>query len=166
MEEQREERNQTKLRESWRLATDEDVIKMAFAGRHDISPAALVIVFQEFIRRGLPVLERPEEPPAPPPASLSRRHPFFMGLLVLALADYIWFAVVSIIRTGFLPPLPASLIPSIMLLLPPGFLALAYVVRSLRGFQPDPEGLTRCGHCGYALRGLTEPRCPECGHAF
>ncbi len=22
---------------------------------------------------------------------------------------------------------------------------------------------TRCGHCGYILRGLTEPRCAECG---
>ena len=25
----------------------------------------------------------------------------------------------------------------------------------------DPE--TRCRHCGYILRGITEPRCPECG---
>ena len=22
---------------------------------------------------------------------------------------------------------------------------------------------TRCGKCGYILRGITEPRCPECG---
>ena len=25
------------------------------------------------------------------------------------------------------------------------------------------DGLTRCGVCGYILRGLTEPRCSECG---
>jgi hypothetical protein len=25
----------------------------------------------------------------------------------------------------------------------------------------DPE--TRCRKCGYILRGITEPRCPECG---
>lgn len=25
----------------------------------------------------------------------------------------------------------------------------------------DPE--TRCRRCGYILRGITEPRCPECG---
>ena len=24
----------------------------------------------------------------------------------------------------------------------------------------------RCGQCGYRLRGLREPRCPECGTAF
>jgi hypothetical protein len=22
---------------------------------------------------------------------------------------------------------------------------------------------TYCGHCGYILKGITEPRCPECG---
>lgn len=26
-----------------------------------------------------------------------------------------------------------------------------------------PDGLTRCEQCGYILRGLSEPRCPECG---
>lgn len=25
------------------------------------------------------------------------------------------------------------------------------------------DRLTRCGACGHILRGLTEPRCPECG---
>ncbi len=28
------------------------------------------------------------------------------------------------------------------------------------------RGPTRCGVCGYALAGLTEPRCPECGRAI
>ncbi len=29
---------------------------------------------------------------------------------------------------------------------------------------PDaPDGHTRCGKCGYILKGLTEPRCSECG---
>ena len=26
-----------------------------------------------------------------------------------------------------------------------------------------PDGHTCCGKCGYILKGLTEPRCPECG---
>lgn len=26
-----------------------------------------------------------------------------------------------------------------------------------------PSGLERCGNCGYDLRGLHFPRCPECG---
>ncbi len=25
---------------------------------------------------------------------------------------------------------------------------------------------TRCGRCGHILKGLTQPRCPECGHSF
>ena len=28
------------------------------------------------------------------------------------------------------------------------------------------RGPTRCGRCGYALHGLREPRCPECGTAM
>src|SRR5881227_4299944 len=34
---------------------------------------------------------------------------------------------------------------------------------------PDWETMTRevvCPLCGYNLRGLVEPRCPECGYAF
>ena len=30
----------------------------------------------------------------------------------------------------------------------------------------DAEGYLRCKGCGYSLRGLTEPRCPECGREF
>ena len=26
------------------------------------------------------------------------------------------------------------------------------------------NGITSCGKCGYALKGLAEPRCSECGH--
>jgi len=33
-----------------------------------------------------------------------------------------------------------------------------------RLFGPEaPDGETRCRKCGYILRGITEPRCPECG---
>jgi hypothetical protein len=31
----------------------------------------------------------------------------------------------------------------------------------LRSPAPTPE--TRCRKCGYILRGITDPRCPECG---
>jgi hypothetical protein len=30
-----------------------------------------------------------------------------------------------------------------------------------RSHSDTPE--TRCRNCGYILRGITEPRCPECG---
>jgi hypothetical protein len=28
------------------------------------------------------------------------------------------------------------------------------------------DGQTRCGGCGYILRGVREPRCPECGRSI
>lgn len=28
------------------------------------------------------------------------------------------------------------------------------------------EGTTFCGHCGYRLRGLSHPTCPECGRCI
>ena len=33
-----------------------------------------------------------------------------------------------------------------------------------KSFRQD--GHTYCGHCGYILKGLTEPRCSECGQAI
>ena len=40
----------------------------------------------------------------------------------------------------------------------PGFAIALYI--ATRGPR-DPE--TRCRRCGYILRGIPEPRCPECG---
>lgn len=37
------------------------------------------------------------------------------------------------------------------------FVAMTYWSRSTMGRE------TRCRKCGYILRGITEPRCPECG---
>lgn len=42
------------------------------------------------------------------------------------------------------------------------------VLWRLLTLRPDlPQRvITECVHCGYSLRGLTEPRCPECGTPF
>ena len=39
---------------------------------------------------------------------------------------------------------------------------VAFVVACLRHARQDVEHL-RCLNCGYILKGLSEPRCPECG---
>jgi rubrerythrin len=31
------------------------------------------------------------------------------------------------------------------------------------GPRAPPDSETRCRECGYILRGISEPRCPECG---
>lgn len=36
------------------------------------------------------------------------------------------------------------------------------IARAMRRRKP-PDGITRCGWCGYDLRGASEARCPECG---
>jgi len=43
-----------------------------------------------------------------------------------------------------------------------GLYLLVAAQRSRQGQQEEP----RCRRCGYLLRGLPEPRCPECGTPF
>jgi len=42
--------------------------------------------------------------------------------------------------------------------------ALGWVLVVISAFQRDRA--CRCRNCGYILRGLSEPRCPECGEAI
>lgn len=48
-----------------------------------------------------------------------------------------------------------------------GALLVGPLVASLLTYALCPrekkDGHTRCGKCGYILKGLTEPRCSECG---
>ena len=53
---------------------------------------------------------------------------------------------------------------AIMLGLPLGGTLVIY--HALRGPIPATRGETYCGGCGYRLRGLTEPRCSECGRSI
>jgi hypothetical protein len=48
--------------------------------------------------------------------------------------------------------------------LPPLLLAAVTFRLTVRR-PPARDGVTRCGWCGYALSGVREPRCPECGRA-
>lgn len=49
--------------------------------------------------------------------------------------------------------------------LPPLLVTLA-VNHRLTFARVPSNGHTRCGHCGYILKGLVEPRCPECGRTI
>ena len=48
----------------------------------------------------------------------------------------------------------------VVALIPPVLLGI-FVFHGVSRRIPDPE--TRCRKCQYILRGITEPRCPECG---
>ncbi len=64
---------------------------------------------------------------------------------------------------GFNPPggnvVPVVLFLSIFLTGPIVATALAHALTP----RETKDGHTRCGKCGYILKGLTEPRCSECG---
>lgn len=58
----------------------------------------------------------------------------------------------------------SAAIVSLLVVVPPAAVAAlltTFFLRS-RGVCGDP----RCRKCGYTLRGLSEPRCPECGEAI
>ena len=58
---------------------------------------------------------------------------------------------------GDVPPLIAAL--SIFLSGPTITTVFLYALTP----RETKDGHTRCGKCGYILKGLTEPRCSECG---
>lgn len=64
-----------------------------------------------------------------------------------------------------LEALPAQAAVAEAILAIPGVLAAVLVYTWLRERRvADRE--TRCGRCGYILRGITESRCPECGEGI
>ncbi len=54
---------------------------------------------------------------------------------------------------------------AMLLVLVPALAATTLVIGATRIRPPraSSDGFTRCGGCDHVLRGLTEPRCPECG---
>lgn len=59
-------------------------------------------------------------------------------------------------------PFTFEWIVSVTLSIPPAIVAItvfALIVRPKRAI----DNHTRCGNCDHILKGLSEPRCPECG---
>jgi hypothetical protein len=57
----------------------------------------------------------------------------------------------------------------VSLVLAPAFLSGAlmyFLMLRLMKRRSAIDGHTHCGNCGYILKGLQEPRCPECGTAI
>ena len=67
--------------------------------------------------------------------------------------------VITAVVTGRLGYSYLMLGASVYLIAP---LAAAVLVHALTP-REKKDGHTRCGKCGYILKGLTEPRCSECG---
>ena len=98
-----------------------------------------------------------------------------MAVVVGSAFGTVWFGEPSLrlISTGsFNSALSAGLSDrlafGVTLMWPPIVVALAAYGLTTRYFMSKtaPFGETRCRKCNYILRGLTEPRCPECGEGI
>jgi len=90
--------------------------------------------------------------------------PGFFEWLVLFVMSIVFLGVPCSIAAYFLAKAkhrsPAAWIPICLLLSIFGLMFLAILPK---GDALVGDGETRCRKCGYILRGITEPRCPECG---
>ncbi len=66
-------------------------------------------------------------------------------------------------RFGLPPEVARTVAYELVLGIPFTVIPLYIYGRLTRRFGPKHDGETRCRKCGYILRGITEPRCPECG---
>lgn len=84
--------------------------------------------------------------------------------IVIFIIGLIFFGVPCCIAAYFLSKAkcrsPAMWMPICLFLSIVGLVLLAILPKV--GNAPS-DGETRCRKCGYILRGITEPRCPECG---
>ncbi len=85
-------------------------------------------------------------------------------LLFLAVLNVMLFGVPCCIAAYFLAKAkrrsPAVWMPVCLFLAIIGLVILAILPK---GAGAVDDGETRCRKCGYILRGISEPRCPECG---
>ena len=78
-------------------------------------------------------------------------------LAVMALVAWLMAAEPGLI--GYYPPYPSTMTALAVTLSVAA--CLGWLMLWLSPAHHDNE--TRCRQCGYILRGITEPRCPECG---
>lgn len=153
---------------AWERATDQDVLRAAFPPDLSYSNTALAAVYREFVRRGLQPPPQPNAEPRIPIGLRSERRCVLIGMAAYVVSMCLWLFVTGN-PTGVMFLWTSILLDGLwksLLLLPPGIVAVLTTVRFIRGCRLDPEGHTRCGRCGHILRGLTEPRCPECGNVL
>lgn len=78
-------------------------------------------------------------------------------LAVLAIAA--WIVAIKPYILGLYPDYPSAMTALAVTL--SAAACFGWLLLWLSHERPDNE--TRCRQCGYILRGITEPRCPECG---
>ena len=104
------------------------------------------------------------------------REMWFRTLSTVAIALLLYLIVIAVVAPAFGPWLinilqgpfgrtGAALVTMLILAVPPVLFATGAftLLESHRRAARRGDDETRCRRCGHILRGLTEPRCPECG---
>ena len=97
-------------------------------------------------------------------ATRTRLHWFWRGtiaVLIGAASNYILAGAAIIIRLG--ADVPDRLVIPVYFLLAPVPAVAAWGFVNRRFGLSVPDGELHCRRCNHILRGLSEPRCPECG---
>ncbi len=84
-----------------------------------------------------------------------------VSVIVTGIASFAWHTGAVVIFSGGGSAVYLHTILTLSLFLT-GPIIAAVLVHVLTPKEPK-DGHTRCGKCGYILKGLTEPRCSECG---
>ncbi len=82
-----------------------------------------------------------------------------VSVIVGGIAAFAFYIVVGQI---IMPPAGPTGMAAVVIFLCVAFLVGPFVASVLTPKEVK-DGHTRCGKCGYILKGLTEPRCSECG---
>lgn len=104
------------------------------------------------------------------------REMWFRTLSTVAITFLLYLIVIAVVAPalgpwllnalqGPLGRIGAALVTIIILTVPPVLFATGAftLLDSHRRAARRGDDETRCRRCGHILRGLTEPRCPECG---
>ncbi|MCP4249183.1 MAG: hypothetical protein GY778_19235, partial [bacterium] len=144
-------------------APDREVLEAAFPRESRFSNEALLVIYEEFFSRKLAVPDSIDMEIITPPHDrrlFLRLRALIVYLAVSAACAAVCAALGFFTLRGWSP---WWVLFYLVAILPPGWAAIAYMYNRPLGFSPDLDGYTRCGRCGYILRGIEEPRCPECG---
>ena len=82
-----------------------------------------------------------------------------------AAGNAVFKALVDDYGMSFRASQPIAEVVLVSVLCVPGMVAALYAFHRVSR-RPTFDGETRCRNCGYVLRGLVRPMCPECGEAI
>ena len=98
-------------------------------------------------------------------------HWFWRAAIAVGVGGVTAFVLIPVVEDlmrvylGTYPPVAVVVLSGIVI---PQSVCLLTFIALMRRYGPfEPlERETRCRKCHYILRGITEPRCPECGEAI